>query len=212
MAPFLPRSRKPGAANIAAPIGRTALKLGYARVSTLEQDTRLQIDALKKAGVSKYWHEKRSGVKERPELEDLLSSIGTGDVVVVYKIDRLARSLQDLIRIESLIRQAGACLQSLTEPIETQTAVGRMMFQLLGAFAEFERSLINERCTAGRIAARARGVRCTKPRKFDYESALRMRNSGASITQIAEAHGVSFESVKCAIYRMKRGKTPVAMP
>lgn len=192
--------------------GAENMKLGYARVSTLEQDTRIQIDALKKAGVEKYWHEKRSGVKERPELEALLASLQPGNVVVVYKIDRLTRSLQDLIRIAERIRHAGACLQSLTEPIETQTAVGRMMFQLLGAFAEFERSLINERCTAGRVAARARGIRCTRPRKFDYESALHMRNSGASIAQIAAAHNVSSESVKCAIYRMSRGKTPVAIP
>lgn len=185
------------------------MKLGYARVSTTEQDTALQLQALRAANVDQFWQEKISGVKHRPELEKLLATIGPGDVLVIYKVDRLARSLQELMRIAERVKQVGASLQSLTEPIETTTPVGRMIFQLLGAFAEFERNVIRERCTAGLAEARARGVRCNRPRKLDYTEAFRMRNDGKTIREIADSQGVSKETVRHAMKRVRKGLTPM---
>jgi DNA invertase Pin-like site-specific DNA recombinase len=115
---------------------------GYARVSTSEQETTLQLDALQRVGVHCIYQEKRSSVGRRPQLELLLSVLGTGDIVKVYKIDRFARSLIDLLSILERIEAAGASFQSLTEPIDTSTPAGRMMMHMLGAFAEFERSII----------------------------------------------------------------------
>lgn len=190
------------------------MRLGYARVSTADQDTALQLAALKAANVDMCWQEQMSGVKHRPELELLLDTIGEGDILVVYKVDRLARSLQDLMRIAERVKVAGASLQSLTEPIETTTPVGRMIFQLLGAFAEFERSVIRERCVAGIAAAKAKGVRCTRPRKLDYAEAFRMRNDGKSMREIAIEQGVSKETVRHAMKRVRHGLTPmeIAIP
>jgi len=188
------------------------MKIGYARVSTTAQDTALQIQALKDANVSVFREEQISGIKHRPALEELLGLLQPGDVLVFYKVDRLARSLQELMRIAEKVKAAGASLQSLTEPIETTTPVGRMIFQLLGAFAEFERNVIHERCTAGIAAAKARGVRCTRPRKLDYVETFRMRNEGKTIRQIAEAQNVSHETVRHAINRVRKGLTPMAIP
>lgn len=175
------------------------MKLGYARVSTLEQDTSIQVAALRAAKVVAFWEEQRSGVKDRPALEELLNMLQPGNEVVVYKIDRLARSLHDLLRIARRIGDAGATLRSLTEPIETITPVGRLMFQMLGGFAEFERSVINERCQAGREAAMARGVKFGRSRQLDYEKAFRMRNEGQSFRQIAMQEGVSHVTVMKAV-------------
>lgn len=152
------------------------MKLGYARVSTNAQDTALQLTALLAADVTAFWEEQQSGVKHRPALEELLRCLGPGDVLIVYKMDRLARSLKDLMRIAERVAAAGATMASLTEPIETTTPAGRMMFQILGAFAEFERNVIRERCMDGRAAALKRGVRFGRHRSFDYDDALRMRN------------------------------------
>ena len=152
------------------------MKLGYARVSTNAQDTALQLSALHGADVTAYWEEQQSGVKHRPALEELLQCLGSGDVLVVYKMDRLARSLKDLLRIAEKVAQAGATMESLTEPLETRTPAGRMMFQILGAFAEFERNVIRERCMDGRAEALKRGVRFGRKRTFDYDEAFRLRN------------------------------------
>lgn len=132
---------------------------GYARVSTDGQDVAMQVAALKKAGVTRVATETRSGALELPGLQRMLASLRPGDVVVVWKVDRLARSLRGLLDVADRIRAAGASLRSLTEPIDTGSPIGRAFFQLLGVFAELERSLIRERCAAGRAAASARGVR-----------------------------------------------------
>lgn len=105
---------------------------GYARVSTTEQETTLQLGALKRAGVVKVYQEKRSGVVSRPVLAALLAKVNKGDVVTVYKIDRLARSLIDLLAILQKIDAVGATFQSLTEPIDTRSGSGRMMMHVLG--------------------------------------------------------------------------------
>lgn len=181
------------------------MELGYARVSTTEQDTSLQLAALRAAGVVAYWEDQISGVKARPALEELLGLLQPGDVVLVYKLDRLARSLTDLLRIADRIASAGATLRSLTEPLETTTPVGRMLFQLLGAFAEFERNVIRERCAAGQAEAMKRGVKFgRKRRKFDYYEAFRMRNEGKTYTELSLHFGVHRSHVFSAVRRIKK--------
>lgn len=180
------------------------MDLGYARVSTTEQDTSLQISALRNHGVAAYWEDQISGVKTRPALEELLNFLRPGDSLVVYKIDRLARSLSDLLRIADRIAKSGATLRSLTEPIETATPVGRMIFQLLGAFAEFERNVIRERCAAGMAEAMKRGVKFgRKRRKFDYHEAFRMRKGGMTYAEIANELGCERSHAHSAVRRIQ---------
>jgi DNA invertase Pin-like site-specific DNA recombinase len=172
---------------------------GYARVSTAEQDTALQLDAMNRAGVSTIYQEKRSGVAQRPELEKLLDALAAGDVLVVYKVDRLARSLTDLLRVVARVELAGASFRSLTEPIDTSSPIGRMMLQLLGSFAEFERSTIRERCTAGRISAMQRGVKFGRPPKVDRAQLPQLVAQGMTTRQIAEYFNCHRSSVGHAI-------------
>lgn len=133
-------------------------QFGYARVSTDGQDVAMQVEALRKAGVNRVVRETRSGALHLPELESLVSRLKPGDVLVVFKVDRLARSLRALLSLQDRLAVSGVSLRSLTEPIDTGTPIGRAFFQLLGVFSELERNLIRERCAAGREAARARGV------------------------------------------------------
>ena len=130
---------------------------GYARVSTTEQNTAAQLAAFKRAGIESVVQEKASAVKKRPELDKLLSSMKKGDVLVVYKLDRLARSVLHFSSVFDSLKARGIGFRSLTESIETDTPQGRMFLHLLSAFAEFERELIRERCLAGKRAARAAG-------------------------------------------------------
>lgn len=132
---------------------------GYARVSTVEQDTRMQIDALRNAGAKVIYSEKTSSVGQRPELQKLLVQIGKGDKLYVYKVDRVARSLKDLMLILEVLEHKEAKFQSLTEPIQTGSYLGKFMMQILGAVAELERNLIRERSIAGQVAAYRRGVK-----------------------------------------------------
>lgn len=141
------------------------MNIGYARVSTADQDPGSQVQALQAAGVHEIRQEWRSGAAVRPVLEDLLTELRPGDVLMVYKVDRLARSLADLLRVLQAVTDAGASFKSLTEPIETTSPAGRMLVQLLGAFAEFERAIIRERCAAGMVVARQKGVRFGRPPK-----------------------------------------------
>jgi len=133
--------------------------LGYARVSRDDgQDPALQTRALEAAGVAKVFEERASGGRwDRPELQRMLDQLRPGDVVVVWKLDRLSRSLKDLLLILDKIDQAGAGFRSLTEAVDTTTAAGRMLMQMLGSFAEFEREMIRERTRAGLAAAREKG-------------------------------------------------------
>jgi DNA invertase Pin-like site-specific DNA recombinase len=135
------------------------MQYGYGRVSTLLQDTALQEDAFRRAGVQRVVLEKASGASARPRLRALVQKLRPGDVVVVYKLDRMGRSLQDLLAILNQIEAAGAMFRSLTEPIDTRTPAGKMMYSILGAVAEFERSMIRERSIAGQVAAFRRGVK-----------------------------------------------------
>lgn len=132
--------------------------LGYARVSTQDQNVELQMDALNNAGCEEIFHEKMSGkTRQRPELDICLRAVREGDVLVVWKLDRLARSLKDLVEIINELEQKKAGFRSLTEAIDTTTAGGKLVFHIFGALAEFEHNLISERTIAGLIAARARG-------------------------------------------------------
>ena len=167
----------------------------YARVSTLDQDLSLQLDALRRAGAVRIWQERRSSAVHRPELVRMLYSLRIGDVVAVWKIDQLARSLTDLLHVVARIERAGATLRSLTEPLDTSMPIGRMMLQLLGAFAEFERSIIRERCAAGRAAAVARGVRMGRPREVDPVAITLLLQQGLTRNQVASVLGCHHSTV-----------------
>jgi DNA invertase Pin-like site-specific DNA recombinase len=134
------------------------MKLGYARVSISEQDTAAQVSALKSAGCEKIFREKASGGRwDRPELHRLLDQLRKDDVLVVWRLDRLSRSLRDVLMIMERIKEAEAGFKSLTEAIDTTTVSGTMMMQLIAVFAQFERSVLAERTKAGLDAARKRG-------------------------------------------------------
>ena len=132
--------------------------LGYARVSTKEQTLDLQTDALKQAGCETIFHDVGSGTKtERKELDRLLGQVREGDVIVIWKLDRLGRSLRHLVEIVTMLMEKGVGLKSLHDPIDTTTPHGRFTFNIFASLAEFERDLIKERTQAGLQAARARG-------------------------------------------------------
>jgi len=138
--------------------------VGYARVSTQDQNPDLQLDALKVAGCEKMFVEKASGAqRDRPELLAALDYLRAGDSLVVWKLDRLARSLKQLIETVELLESRSIGLRSLTEAIDTTTAGGKLVFHVFGALAEFERSIIRERTKAGLEAARARGKKGGRP-------------------------------------------------
>lgn len=178
------------------------LLIGYARVSTTEQDTALQIDALAAAGVGRIYEEAASGVADRPELEKLLNDLRPGDIVVVWKLDRLARSLSDLLRIVSHIREVGAQIRSLNEPLDTSSPLGLFVLQVLGAVAELERNMIRQRCAAGIAAAKKRGVKLGRRkhplRSQEIDNQIKNRyESGESFRSIARSLGVNESTIRC---------------
>ncbi len=158
------------------------MQIGYARVSTQDQDTEAQISALKAAGCELIFQEKASGGRwDRPELHHLLGQLRKGDVVVVWKLDRLSRSLKDVLILMEKIYQAGANFRSLTEVIDTTTPGGRMMMQVVGTFAEFERAMLRERTRNGLEAARKQGRiggRRPKLKKHQQQEIVQLVNSG----------------------------------
>jgi len=144
------------------------MHIGYARVSTTEQNLDLQLDALKKAGCADthIFTDKITGTKqERPGLQNALSRLRPGDTLVVWRLDRLARSLSHLIELVNHLAGQGVAFKSITEQIDTSTATGQLTFHLFGALAEFERNLIKERTIAGLSAARARGKSGGRPKR-----------------------------------------------
>jgi len=135
------------------------MKIGYARVSTYEQNLDLQIDDLKKNSCEKIYEEKVSGSKaDRPILHDMLTNLRSGDVLVVWKLDRLGRSLKDLLEIVAGLQNKGVGLISLKESIDTTSTTGKLIFSIFGALAEYEKDIIRERTMAGLNSARARGI------------------------------------------------------
>ncbi|PEJ37136.1 DNA invertase [Peribacillus butanolivorans] len=177
--------------------------IGYVRVSTGLQNLDLQMDALKQYGCSKIFHDKMSGAKrQRPGLEEALQYAREGDTIVVWRLDRLGRNMQDLIQIVNSLNERGVGFHSLQENLtmDKSNATGQLMFHLFAAFAEFERNLIEERSAAGRAAARARGRLGGRPEKFgekDIEMMKSLIESGTPIKDVAEKWGVS----RTTIYR-----------
>ena len=140
------------------------MKIGYARVSTKEQSLHLQEDALKKAGCQKIYSEKIGGGKaDRTKLNEMIGQLREGDVIVVWKLDRLGRSLRDLVNLISRFQDQGVGFQSLQDNIDTTTPTGKLTFHLFAALAEFERDIIRTRTNAGLEAARARGRKGGRP-------------------------------------------------
>lgn len=181
---------------------------GYARVSTLEQNTATQLAAFKRAGIDHVVEEKCSALKHRPELDALLLLLKPGDVLVVYKLDRLARSVSHFVKVFEVLKSKGVGFRSLTESIETDTPQGRMFLHLLSAFAEFERELIRERCLAGQRAARAAGKTWGRKRALSDDDVAQVVSAWRSgwYTQdvLADMLGVSVGCLRDHIHRHER--------
>ncbi len=171
-------------------------KLGYARVSTRDQNLDLQINALNKAGCTKIFEDKGiSGTASaRPGLESLLCELQPGDTLVIWKLDRLGRSIRHLLDTVCDLKDRNIAFHSLNDAIDTSNATGRLLFHVMAAFAEFERNLISERTIAGIEAARERGVLIGRPRLLspdEIERARSLINSGeASLPDTAKSFGV----------------------
>src|SRR4051812_15128647 len=163
--------------------------VGYARVSTEDQDLTLQRTALSGAGCKRIYEEKVSGAKRsRPELDRMLDQLRAGDVIVVSRLDRLARSTRGLLDIAEQLKEGGAGLRSLHEPwADTTSPAGRMVLTVFAGIAEFERALIQERTSAGRTSARARGVRVGRPPKLAADQVALARRLIAEGTSVPEA-------------------------
>ncbi len=163
--------------------------IGYARVSTLEQNEALQVDALMAAGAVRVFVEKASGTtRQRPELERCLDYLNAGDALAVWRIDRLGRSTADLVAIVTELNARGVQFRSVTEGIDTTTPGGELVFTIFAAIAQMERRLIAERTRAGLAAARERGRVGGRPRVVSGDQvteAVRMRADGRTIEEIA---------------------------
>lgn len=178
--------------------------VGYARVSTTDQNMDLQRNAMTDLGVDKIFEEHVSGVKSvRPQLIDCLSFMREGDTLVVWKLDRLGRSLAELIKIIGELDQRGIKFQSITDAIDTNTPVGKFTFHILGACAQFERDLISERTKAGLKAARAKGRRGGRPRKLKTEQIRRAielkKDPTITHAMVCERLGVSSSALYAGI-------------
>jgi DNA invertase Pin-like site-specific DNA recombinase len=179
------------------------MDIGYARVSTGEQTLDLQLDALHKAGCGKVYQETASGATaERPVLAEVLGYLRPGDTLVVWRLDRLGRSLQHLIAVVAGLAERGIGFKSLTEQIDTTTPGGKLIFHVFGALAEFERDLIRERTHAGLAAARARGRLGGRPKKLTDAKQLDLARTlyaggQTDITTICQTLGIS----RATLYR-----------
>ena len=182
------------------------MNVGYARVSRFEQHLELQQDALTAAGCERIFVEKASGAREdRPELEQTLQFARAGDTLVVWKLDRLGRSLKHLIAMVEELQRRGIGFKSLTEQLDTTSPGGTLIFHLFGALAEFERNLIRERTRAGLAAARARGRNGGRPKLLDARKAEMARRLHAdkanSIDDICRTLRIS----RSTLYRYLKG-------
>jgi len=171
------------------------MKVGYARVSTTDQNTDLQIDAIRAAGAERIYVDKMSGKNtDRPEFQTAMDVLREGDTLVFYKLDRIGRNLNDLLSIMEELQQRGVHIHCIKENIDTTTASGKMMFHLMAVFADYERELISERTKAGLEAARARGRKGGRPpvpaRKL--EQAIRLHDAKThTVKEIFEMTGVN---------------------
>jgi DNA invertase Pin-like site-specific DNA recombinase len=174
--------------------------IGYARVSTHDQDLSAQLEALKTAGATSIFKEKVSGVRaDRPQLAKMMATLKPGDVVTVTKLDRLGRSTRELLNLIDQIDKAGAAFRSLADVMwDTSTPQGRLLKNVLASIAEFERDLIRERTSEGRKRALACGVKFGRPRKlspYQRAEALKRRADGETLTAIARSYAVSVSMV-----------------
>lgn len=178
-------------------------KIGYARVSTDDQNLDLQRDALAKAGCSTVYEETVSGKANaaRPELAQALKALRPGDTLAVWRLDRLGRSLPDLVHIIGELEERGVMFESITEKIDTGSAAGKLIFHVFASLAEFERNLIRERTRAGLDAARARGRLGGRKHSLDAkqirEIKALLRDPDVSVTDVAKRYNVS----RTTIYR-----------
>lgn len=185
------------------------MKIGYARVSTIDQNPNAQRDALKAAGCEKIITEKISGASaKRPKLEKLLRSLDGGDTLTVWRLDRVGRSLPHLLAVVGDLKARGIGFQSLNETINTTTANGELIFHLFASMAQFERSLIVERTQAGLVAAKKRGTRLGRPPALttaQIKHAKKLIESGERPSVVAETLGVDrstlYRSIKQTAYR-----------
>lgn len=195
----------PGAPSPAHPLGRL---IGYARVSTEDQKLDLQLDALARAGCEKVFHD--HGVSaahaERPGLEQALRSLVEGDTLVVYRLDRLGRSVLNLADLITRLDNQGVQFCSLTEGINTTTTGGKLVFHVFAAVAEFERALIRERTCAGLQAAKDRGVPIGRPRLLTdaiiFEAHRWMSQDGRSLGEAAQRYEVSDSTMQRGLKRL----------
>ncbi len=186
------------------------MKIGYARVSTKDQSLDLQEDALRKAGCKTIYGEYISGAKaDRPKLNELMGQLRQGDVVMVWKLDRLGRSLRDLVSLMSTFQDMGVGFKSLQDNIDTTTPMGKLNFHLFAALAEFERDIISERTKAGLAAARARGRKGGRPKGLSQKAKDKARLAESlykererSIAEICDYLSIS----KPTLYRYLRNR------
>lgn len=188
----------------------TGKLIGYARVSTEDQELRLQIDALEKAGCWNIWQEKRSATRgKRPELEKALLDLRPGDTLVVWRIDRLARNAQELYRRLDQIYAAGAQFKSLTEQFDFTTAMGKFVLGILGLVAQLEAQMTSARTSAGMQALKARGYKLGAPRILSETKELqivRQRKAGEAIAKLARKYRVSPGTINNIMKRAKLRK------
>ena len=181
--------------------------IGYARVSTHEQNLDLQRDALTAAGCEKiFWDEVSGATGARPGLQEALDALRGGDVLVVWRLDRLGRSLRNLIELVGQLEEIEVGFRSLQEAMDTSTSDGKLIFHVFGALAEFERNLIQDRTQAGLSAARARGRTGGRPRKLEEKQrklADRLYKEGTSVKDICQTLNIS----KPTLYRYMRNGT-----
>lgn len=182
--------------------------IGYARVSTSDQNLDLQLDALRKHGCHQIFTEKASGAKDRPELSKAMAYLREGDVFVVWKLDRIGRSLKDLIDIVDGLQKKGIHFISITDGIDTNSAMGRCQFGIFASLAEYEREIIIERTKAGLLAAKERGKLGGRPKGLDAaaqkkaKAAQRLYIGGeSSVKEICDILGIKS---KATLYRYLR--------
>jgi DNA invertase Pin-like site-specific DNA recombinase len=176
------------------------LKVGYARVSTKEQSLDIQVKALQRAGCKLIYQEKVSGVgRTRPEFEKMMQQIRKDDVLIIWRLDRLARSTKILLETVEKLKDQGASIKSLQEPwADTTSATGRLVMTFFAGLAEFERDLIRDRTDVGRRAALERGVKFGRPIKMTEEQlklARKLLKQGKSIGYVSDTFGVHFTTL-----------------
>jgi DNA invertase Pin-like site-specific DNA recombinase len=188
------------------------MQIGYARVSTYDQTLNLQRDALTQAGCTRIFTDTASGVKaERKGLEEALSYIRAGDTLVVWRLDRLGRSLSDLIATMTMLEGRKIGFKSLTENIDTTTSGGKLIFHIFGALAEFERNLIRERTQAGLAAARARGKKGGRPKALTQRQlgiARELYEKRHPIAEICRTLRISKATLYRALNKGNRNQQP----